>query len=610
MVTNITHPNVSKSTRTRTVPNTIDADVINLKTKKTLSPLKKEPIEETLTTPFAVFHRTSEKLYVVVNKEKHYVCTFIQLDGHIHDPVTDMHFTGVKVKDHLGNDHYIIVNKAKMFYPQQLFNQLVERGWQVLDRALAMKLLGEIIKCDQPQKNIILVKRPGWHQIFGSNIKVYVLDKKVFKPSGTKFEIILGDDCSATYQSNGSLEDWKNYVGQFCSGNSRLIFAISAGLAGPVLDLIGYQSTGLHLFGFSRSGKTTTIKVLCSLFGNRDFGSSWYATSNALQATAIKYSDSSLTLDEIAQCDAKSVSAAVYHLTNSATKGRANAEGKANTANKFRLIVFSSGEMSLASYLLQDGIKIKPGQISRFLSIPSPKKGMFTNFHGKESLQKFAEMLIDNTSKYFGTAGPEFIQHLVDDQINIIQSLQLQIDDIQVQLLSNINDEDISDLYRDAAGRFSVIAATGELAISYGIFPFKAGEVIKACDLCFRAWCTNDKIDASQRDPIFSSLKEYFLKNQASFYPLTQYTSCPSFEEVFTHTANGIEAFLVEPNYFERTLCQQFGKAAGIKALKDRSLLILGATRAGPTRQVRVPKEIPELKVSFYVISTRILTTT
>jgi hypothetical protein len=62
----------------------------------------------------------------------------------------------------------------------------------------------------------------------------------------------------------------------------------------------------------------------------------------------------------------------------------------------------------------------------------------------------------------------------------------------------------------------------------------------------------------------------------------------------------------VSPEYFERTLCRQFGKKSGLDALKKHGLLVQNS-RGGPTRQTTIPKK-PELgKPGFYVIRATIL---
>src|SRR6266481_5699031 len=56
------------------------------------------------------------------------------------------------------------------------------------------------------------------------------------------------------WKVNGTFEQWRDHVGRRCSGNSRLILAVSAAFAGPILRLVGAESGGIHFHGLTSTG--------------------------------------------------------------------------------------------------------------------------------------------------------------------------------------------------------------------------------------------------------------------------------------------------------------------------------------------------------------------
>ena len=162
-------------------------------------------------------------------------------------------------------------------------------------------------------------------------------------------------------------------------------------------------------------------------------------------------------------------------------------------------------------------------------------------------------------------------------------------------------------LQLDVARRLATIAYAGELAIEIGILPFDSGVAIRAARTCFKAWNRQYEAEAVARDPVFASVKGYIADHQASFIPLVEHRSAKGLPCGFTHTVDGVTAFLLSQEAFQQQVCLQHGKSAVIAALKSRNLLMLGA-RGTPTRQIAMPSS-KSGKQSFYVINPLILST-
>ncbi len=142
------------------------------------------------------------------------------------------------------------------------------------------------------------MERLGWH---GS---VYVMPTHSI---GEELAIVVFQNAHSiepAFAITGSVEDWRRKVGTLAKANSRLVFAISVALAGPLVEPAGEDSGGFHFRGASSSGKTTALKVAASVWGNpSSYCRLWRTTSNGLEGLAAVHNDGLLILDELAQVD-------------------------------------------------------------------------------------------------------------------------------------------------------------------------------------------------------------------------------------------------------------------------------------------------------------------
>src|SRR5207248_5407942 len=133
---------------------------------------------------------------------------------------------------------------------------------------------------------------------------------------------------------------------------------ISAGFAGPLLDVTGDPSGGVHVTGKSQSGKTTLLCTTASIWGIGDAGGqirTWRATANGLEGAAAASSDGVLILDELGEADARAASEIVYLLANETGKSRADRSGAARRRRTWRVLFLSSGEVTLQAKLAEAG---------------------------------------------------------------------------------------------------------------------------------------------------------------------------------------------------------------------------------------------------------------
>ena len=99
------------------------------------------------------------------------------------------------------------------------------------------------------------VKVVGWAPI-GER---FVLPHEIIgRQTGVWFS---GKNDIAQYKKSGNFADWKKLVAKPCKDNSYLILALSCGFAGPLLEPLNIPGLGVHYFGDSTTGKSTSLAV-------------------------------------------------------------------------------------------------------------------------------------------------------------------------------------------------------------------------------------------------------------------------------------------------------------------------------------------------------------
>lgn len=329
-----------------------------------------------------------------------------------------------------------------------------------------------------------LVTRLGWHG------NAYLLpDRQIGQTSEHLHFYEAGTPLPPISQA-GNLEQWQRHIAALCVGNHRLAFAVSVAFAGPLLHLLGMESGGFHFCGASSSGKSTTGRVACSVYGSPDFERSWRSTDNAMESIAAAHSDGLLVLDEISQADPRIVGETVYMLGNGSGKARANDRGQAGKpVQTWRLLFVSSGEKTLAETMGEAGRELKAGMDVRMLAVTADAghgMGVFDTLHGFDSGAALSDELKARSAKHYGTPLVAYLEALTDStqRLAYVAMVRSTVDRFACeQLPSNASGQ-----ARRAAARFGLVAAAGELATALGVTGWPEGTAIEAGRVCFTAW--------------------------------------------------------------------------------------------------------------------------
>jgi putative DNA primase/helicase len=364
--------------------------------------------------------------------------------------------------------------------------RLLEQGLHIAPGKRAREHLYEYVLTTRPTARARAVSRLGWHG------DVFVLPYRVFGEC-PKERIVCQtvNPVDHAFMISGTLKEWQDNVGILCVGNSRLILNVSAAFVAPLLHLVRAESAGLHNRGPSSIGKTTLLQVGGSIWGgggDHGYCRQWRATANGLESTAAMHSDALLCLDEIAELTAKEAGMVAYMLANGEGKQRARRDGSGRPPATWRLFFLSSGEVSLADKIAEDGRRrATAGQSVRVIDVPGDAGvglGVFEDLRGLKSGHELAERLKAATSQFYGSPSEAFLEKLVTDRQPCIDAIAASRKSFRDEHCAQQSNGQVLRV----ASHFGLIAAAGELAIAMGILPWDEGAADEAAAICFLAW--------------------------------------------------------------------------------------------------------------------------
>ena len=197
------------------------------------------------------------------------------------------------LKDPAGEEkHYHMRNAMLAASPSAIISDLVDKGLRVGPHPKSRGLLIRYLGSAPTNRSLWSSAKPGW--VNGS----FVLPDGYFCSE----EIIY----SGGYHDHGVgvAGDWKNNIGKFCSGNTRLILAASTAFAAPLLSVVEMEGGGFHFRGQSSVGKSTALEVAASIYGSAGkYLVNWDTTKNALEEVSEAHNDCLMVIDELGLVD-------------------------------------------------------------------------------------------------------------------------------------------------------------------------------------------------------------------------------------------------------------------------------------------------------------------
>lgn len=357
----------------------------------------------------------------------------------------------------------------------QPIRELMDDGLDVL----APTALAQVLHTMRPARRALVLGQPGWA---GPN---YVFGTEVFGPPSAEERIVLNG--RAVSQPLGDLRGWQDSLARLAVGNSRMVLAICAAFAGPLLRPLKSEGFGVHLNGQSSAGKTTLLRVAASVTGQEV--ATWRATDNGLEAEAQAANDGLLILDELSEANPFQAGATVFMLANGKGKGRMDKTGAGRARALFLNVILSSGEIGLVQKMGETprGLRPTAGQHVRLLHIPADAGrgyGVFEELHGHLKSAEFANAVGEATKSQRGSAMRAYLQAICAAPDEHLAWADEQRRHSHASLISG----GVHGQAHRAAERFALLASAGELATRLGITPWPSGTALAASATLFAAW--------------------------------------------------------------------------------------------------------------------------
>lgn len=243
----------------------------------------------------------------------------------------------------------------------------------------------------------------GWKRY--DNNFFFVLGEQAI---GTKMKInfVPEGDGERTFakalKTKGSLEQWLNIVRKVVSF-PKALFALYAGFTPPLLPLFEISSFSIDYCGNSSVGKTTTIMIPASIYGDPvgergGIVPTWNATSVSIERYATLFNALPIFLDDSHLATDQQVKSVIYMLAGGVGRMRGSLKGN-QSISAWHTVGFFTGERPVTSVTTHEGARAR---VIEFHGSPFP------GISG-ELVSQIKSALNNN----FGHAGPLFLQKLI-----------------------------------------------------------------------------------------------------------------------------------------------------------------------------------------------------
>jgi putative DNA primase/helicase len=354
----------------------------------------------------------------------------------------------------------------------------------------------QCLKAADPKREILIVRRPGWHEVPGFSGPVFVCpDGTVIDtPKGVDLELSAAVRVAPEVAVGGTFEGWRRAIEAALSvpGCPHWIIGVVAAFAGPIVALTGLDTCGINLSGMSTSGKSKAQRLAASAWSTPDIrrsglSQSARATDNAVEALAQRASGTVLALDELAHVSGRMAAKMIYTIAGGVGKRRMSADAAIKDSYAWATFAILSGECSLEEKVKSDGGEWLAGMAVRIVDIDVTDVNRSVD---AETLRR-----IDSIEQHYGHAGPAFVRLLME------HGSHRQAGALRERVLTatrRIAGDGADSATVRAATPFALLLIGGELAKNFCLIPptTAVGEAIIWAWKCFR-----QSPDATALDP-------------------------------------------------------------------------------------------------------------
>lgn len=453
-------------------------------------------------------------------------------------------------------------------------------------------LLSDWLQQTAPAKEWGISHRAGWFR------GAYIMpDGEVIGEPENPVMFNGGSAAASGYTVSGTPESWRDSVARLAGGNPMMMLGVAASLAAPLIGLVNADGFGVHLFDNSTAGKTTTADIAASVWGYPDLlRLTWYGTALGIANEAEAHNDSLLPMDEIGQgTSAKDVATSAYTLFNGAGKLQGAKEGGNRELRRWRTVAISTGEKDVETFLAEEGIRAKAGQLVRLLNIPMEKS---TVHHEHRDGEHHAKALKAAYTENYGATGREWVKWLASHQQEAKDAVKAAR-----ERWDGLIPENYGDQVKRVADRFAILEAA--LIAGQYLTGWSEQASRDAVQHCFNAWVGEFGTGSKEHQQIIVQCESFL--NRFGFsrylpYPDTDPRDLP-IKDLAGYRVDGkreddLSKFYTYPAIFEEEISAGFNPVAFGKALAIAGML----ERGGDRLKKKALRKIGGKQHAFYVL--------
>ncbi len=325
----------------------------------------------------------------------------------------------------------------------------------------------ECLKAADPKNEIVVYRRPGWHEVPGLADPVFICPngEVIGAPEGLFLELGPSTRIEPSVAVAGDLAGWRGAVDTALSvtGCPHWTLGIVAAFAGLLVSLIRLDTCGINLSGQSSSGKSTAQQLAVSAWSTPDIrrpglSQSARATDNATEALAERATGTILSLDELAHVSGKVVQKLIYMLAGGVGKRRMTSDAKLRESYCWSTFAILSAECSLEEKIRADEGEWLAGMAVRVVDVD------VSDIDRK--VDPGTLRLIAQIGHHYGHAGPAFVRAMISEGVHRrAQALRERV----LAASHEIAGADADSAVSRAAIPFSLLLIAGEMAKVLGV---------------------------------------------------------------------------------------------------------------------------------------------
>jgi putative DNA primase/helicase len=429
---------------------------------------------------------------------------WLKLDAIAEDEATKEFFAIIEFRDRYGGMRRATIPLTELDDRNALAKTLTNLGmyFSNMDTKSKRAVLDKLLDSNRKTKRISFAARVGWYR---GGYHKYVLANGVIGTADSEVAIrpprLKSPGHAAAIGRRGEHAEWLRTVAAHAKFSSRMLFAISAALAAPLLKMAKLHSFGILVHGPGKAGKSTMLVAAASVtgYGREQDLPNFRATDAAFGEIPAAFNDSLLPLNELSLL--KGSATEKYQRLRDFTYGFA--EGRGTTYSKLApihgvgaalewlSILLATGEEP-ANEIARDAHAIRMvGESVRWIDLIATRNGVADIFDRipenvpEERRAKWAEnrciTIRDGCEQNHGVAIRHFIRRIIQHRRTIQQDLV----SLRETFVDHVIDKNDGPAVRHLAKCFGHIYAAAIIGVRFGTLPWSKELVRKCIARCY-----------------------------------------------------------------------------------------------------------------------------